>query len=77
MKFFRSFFMSFGGEGKQEIKIFCVIPFVLYFYKAKVHEQVTIYKGKRNETDHTGYAYGISITPMFQIQIAHGSNKKK
>jgi len=77
MNFRKRFFMKFAGEGKQEIKFLCVIPFLLYFYRGKVSEQVTIYKGKRNETNHIGYCYGISITPMFQIQFAHGEGKKK
>ena len=75
-RWFKRFFMRFDGEGKQEMKFLCVIPFLLSLYKCKVGEQVTIYKGKKNETGHTGYCYGISITPMFQIQVAHGEGKK-
>ena len=67
--------MKFGGEGKQEIKIFCIIPYILYLYRGKVSEQVTVYKDKRTETNHIGYFYGISIFPNIQIQFAHGSKK--
>jgi len=76
MRFYKRFWMKFIGEGKQDMEFLCVIPFLLYFYRGKVSEQVTIYKGKRKETDHTGYCYGISITPIFQIQFAHGERKK-
>jgi hypothetical protein len=69
--------MKFSGKGKQEIDFLCIIPFILYLYKGKVYDQTTIYKGKEKYTGHTGYCYGISITPCFQIQIAHGSLKKK
>jgi len=77
MKIRKKFFMKFGGEGKQEMKFLCVIPYLLYLYRGKVYDQVTVYKGKRKETNHTGYCYGVSITPLFQIQVAHGSGGKK
>jgi hypothetical protein len=77
IKIWRKFFMKFRGEGTQEVDFFCVIPFLLYFYKAKMSDQITIYKGDRRVTNHTGYSYGISITPCFQIQFSHGKGDKK
>ena len=68
--------MKFKGKGKQEIDVLVIIPFIFYIYKAKMSEQSTIYKGKTKVTNHTGYSYGISITPCFQIQFSHGSKNK-
>ena len=70
------FFMKFGGVGKQELDVIAIIPYLLYIYKAKMSDQCTIYKGKTKLTNHTGYSYGISITPCFQLQFSHGGKDK-
>ncbi len=76
VKIWKQFFTKFGGKGDIDADIISVIPFILYLYRLKVSNQSTIFKAETKKTSHSGYAYGISITPCFQIQLSHGSDKK-